>query len=78
MTFATLKKKFYAALKKPEQKPTSAFMEMGEYKRSQFEFEGDFNVMVDPEGDAWIFMGKHSDIARQLKQDEPEPAAAKS
>ncbi len=71
MTFATLKKKFAAALKKPEQKPDSAFMEMGEYdrKHDRYESEGDFAVMVDPEGDAWIFLGKHSDIARQLKQE---------
>lgn len=72
MTFATLKKKFVAALKKPEQKPNSAFMEMGEYDRKQdrYESEGDFSVMIDPEGDAWIFLGPHASIARQIKQDD--------
>ena len=68
--FTKLKKKFAKCLKKPEQSPTSAFMEMGEYDRSRDRYacEGDFSVTVDPEGDAWIFLGPHSSLANQVGQ----------
>lgn len=71
MTFATIKKRFVEALKKAELRPTTAFAEMGEYQAQAgcYELEDDHTVLVDPEGDAWIFLGNHSDLARQLKQD---------
>lgn len=45
-------------------------MEMGEYDRSRDRYacEGDFSVTVDPEGDAWIFLGPHSSLANQVGQ----------
>ena len=70
VAFTKLKKKFTKHLKKPENSPTSAFMEMGEYDRSRdrYESEGDFSVLVDPEGDAWIFLGPHSSLVNQVGQ----------
>lgn len=71
MTYANIKKRFAEALRKAELKPTTLFAEMGEYQAQagRYELEDDFTVMVDPEGDAWVFLGKHADLARQLKQD---------
>lgn len=72
--FAALKKKFTKHLKKPGQAPTSGFMEMGEYDRShdRYESEGDYSILVDPEGDAWVFLGPHESLARQMKQEASE------
>lgn len=74
MTFENLKKKFVKALKKPDAQPTSGFLEMGEFDRhkDRYECEGDFNILVDPEGDAWIFLGKHETVAKQVAQ-KPSP-----
>lgn len=71
VAFTKLKKKFSKHLKKPEQAPTSAFLEMGEYEKSRDRYacEGDFSVLVDPEGDAWVFLGQHSSLAKQVGQD---------
>lgn len=69
MTFATIKKRFAEALQKAELKPTTAYVEMGEFQGKQYEVEGDYTVSIDPEGDAWIFLGPHADFARQIKQD---------
>jgi hypothetical protein len=72
--FAKLKKKFTKQLKKPERLPDSAFMEMGKHDRAKDRYacEGDFSVLVDPEGDAWVFMGPHSSLANQVGQQKVE------
>ena len=69
--FTKLKKKFTKHLKKPEQAPTAGFMEMGEYdhRAGAYASEGDYNVLVDPEGDAWVFLGPHEALARQMQKE---------
>lgn len=68
--FAKLKKKFSKQLKKPDQAPTSGFMEIGEYDRAKDRYasEGDYSILVDPEGDAWVFLGSHASLANQVGQ----------
>lgn len=71
--FSRLKNKFFKALKEPAQRPRSGFVEMGEYTGRGFESEGSYNILVDPEGDAWMFMGNHAELARQIKQEDDAP-----
>lgn len=64
--FGRLKKQFSKQLKKPEQDPASVFLQMGELDRpsGRYACEGDFAVTVDPDGDAWVFLGPHSSLKR--------------
>lgn len=71
--FAKLKKRFTKHLKKPEQSPASLFLQMGEHDKpmSRYACEGDFAVTVDPEGDAWVFLGPHASLSRMVGLTKP-------
>jgi hypothetical protein len=65
MKFNTAKKRFVQDLKAPEAEPASATVL---FEDKTFPLES--SVTVDPEGDAWIFLGQHTGLSKFCRQDD--------
>jgi hypothetical protein len=62
---ASVKKKFVDSLRKSKEEPHVARVAVG-IDSGQTEVVEDYRIKVDSDGDAWLFLGQHAQLTRQV------------